>query len=604
MPIKQFPVTDLDFGDIKSAIKDYYKRSEGPFKDFDFEGSGLSLILDILAHNTHYNAVLAHLAANETFISSAQMRKNVVARAKALGYTPHGVGAPSATVTLVGLPSSIVSLPEGTTFTSTDTLNNTTYTFSTIEEIANPTGEFAIYQGSYQTQTYAFDDKVKNLKFEIPNKNVDITKIQVVVRDSATSTKKEIYTQFSELPGITGTSAIYFINENPNGFYEIAFGDNVLGKKPAPASQVEIKYFTTKGTEGNGLSTFSVSDSIFNGAIVNVVASNSSSGGGVKEGIESIRQNAPLQLLSQNRAVTVDDYVALVRKNANVKDVAIWGGEDNDPPEYGRVFVSGIPTTGETLSQDEKDRLTAILNGKGILTVRPKFTDPVYTYLYFDIFTHYNSALTNLSAAGISAKVRDALTAFNTSYLSDFEGVFRYSEFLRYIVDLDNAILSAYARVYAYKKFTATTANTSKHVIEFNFALEEPDDPTESLITSTSYVSGSDTFYFKDEPSSVANIRNIYRYTVNADGVETTHKRNCGTVNFSTGKIEIDYFDITADTEIKIFARPNSNTLVPVRNQVIEIDASADTIITSSIDTVATKGTAGSLEYFTPARER
>ena len=604
MPIKQFPVTDLDFDDIKSAIKDYYKRSEGPFKDFDFEGSGLNLILDVLAHNTHYNAVLAHLAANETFISSAQMRKNVVARAKALGYTPHGVAASSATVTLTGLPSSIVSLPEGTRFTSTDTLNNTTYTFSTIEEIANPTSEFLIYQGSYQTQTYAFDDKAKNLKFEISDKNVDITKIQVVVKDTATSTKKEIYTQFSELPGITGSSAIYFINENPSGFYELAFGDNVLGKKPAPASQIEIKYFTTKGSEGNGLSTFSASSSDFNGVTVNVVALSSSSGGGFKEGIESIRQNAPLQLLSQNRAVTVDDYVALVRKNANVKDVAVWGGEDNDPPEYGRVFISGIPATGDALTQDEKDRLTAILNGKGILTVRPKFTDPVYTYLYFDIFTHYNSALTNLSTAGISTKVRDGLVAFNTSHLSDFEGVFRYSEFLRHIVDLDNAILSAYARVYAYKKFTATQLNTSTYVIDFNFALEEPDDPTESLISSTSYVLGSDTFYFKDEPSSVANIRNIYRYTVNVDGVETTYKRNCGTVNFSTGKIEIDDFGIDANTEIKIFARPNSNTLVPIRNQVLVIDSGGDTIITSNIDTIATKGSAGSLEYFTPARER
>jgi hypothetical protein len=337
---------------------------------------------------------------------------------------------------------------------------------------------------------------------------------------------------------------------------------------------------------------------------VNVVASDSSSGGGNKEGIESIRQNAPLQLLSQNRAVTVDDYVALVRKNANVRDVAIWGGEDNDPPQYGRVFVSGIPTTGETLTQDEKDKLTSILNGKGVLTVRPQFTDPVYTYLYFDIFTHYNSSLTNLSATGISQKVRDGLTVFNTTNLSDFEGVFRYSEFLRYIVDLDNSILSAYARVYAYKKFTATTANTSRYEIEFNFALEEPEDPTESLITSSSYVSGSDTFFFKDEASSVANIRNIYRYTVNADGIETIDKRNCGTVNFSTGKVEIDDFDITADTEIKIFARPNSNEIVPVRNQVLEIDAGSDTTITSSIDTIATKGTAGSLEYFTPARER
>ena len=604
MATKQFNITELDFDKIKDEIKSYYKRTDGPFKDFDFDGSGLNILLDILAHNTHYNAVLAHLAANETFISSAQLRKNVVARAKTLGYTPKSNSASAVVLKMTGLNAAITNLPEGTSFTSSDTLNNETYNFVAFENTPVSNGaEFTVYQGGIKTKEYIFDDKVANLKFEIPDTQVDRTKIVVSVSDSISSTQKEVYTQFSELPGIDGASSVYFINENPNGKYEISFGDGVIGKKPLPGSLISIKYLSTAAAAANGLSIFTTSDSLFDSySKPAITAAASSSGGGSRETIESIRGNAPLQFISQNRAVTVDDYTALVKANSTANAVSVWGGEDNDPPEYGKVFISAKPASSNTLTDEEKARLIPILDSKGILTVRPKFVNPDFTYLYFNVFANYNSSLTNLSSGGISSLIETGLLDFSDSFLESFEGVFRYSQFLNYIIDLDPAILSSFARVYCLKKFTALSNNSGTYKLNYNFQLEKPADPTQSSITSTGYTNLGTTYFFKDEESTTPNVRNIYRYYVNGDGVEILDQRDVGTVNCSTGIIEIYDFNVTADTNISIFARPAANDIAPKRNQILEIDIN-NTTIESAVDTLATRGAAGANDYITTPRE-
>ena len=603
MAIKQFNISELDFDKIKDEIKDYYKRAQGPFKDFDYEGSGLNVILDILAHNTHYNAVLAHLAANETFISSAQLRKNVVARAKSLGYTPKSTSASTATLTLTNLASSIESLPEGTAFSSSDTLNKKTYNFITFEEIGNPREPFEVCQGSLKTKEFIFDSNVPNFKFEIPDNKVDRTKMVVSVSDSIGSTQKVIYQQFSELPGVDGQSALYFVSESPSGRFEISFGDGVLGKKPLPGSLVRIKYLSTDGAPANGLSTFTSAASVFD-SVPNptITAAGASSGGGEKEGLESIRANAPLQFLSQNRAVTVDDYKVLVRANSSATAVSVWGGEDNDPPEYGKVIISAKSADEDSLTDGEKARLLPILNSKGILTVRPKIIDPEYTDLYFNIFAKYDSSLTDLSAGGISTLIRNNLALFSDSNLETFEGVFRYSPFLAFLSNLDPSILSVYARLFCSKKFEATTGNTATYKIKFDFALETPEDPLASVINTSKYTAGSVTYAFKDESSADENVRNIYSYYINAQGLEIVDKRNVGTVNIKTGLVEINDFTIDADTSITIFTRPNSVDIAPKRNQILQID-SVSTTIESTIDTIATRGSAGANEYITTPRE-
>jgi len=604
MPIKQINVTDLDFADIKEAIKDYYQREEGPFKDFDFDGSGMNMILDMLAYNTHYNAVLAHLTANESFLSSAQLRKNVVARAKTLGYNPHGTSSAETEITLSNLDSSILSIPEGTIFNTTDSVNNSTYSFVTFEEIGEPDKPFVIHEGSIRTSSYVFDNSISNLRFEIPHENIDTTKIVVSVRQSAASTQQDIYTKFYELPGVDSNSTVYFINENPNGKFEISFGDGVLGKKPDAGSIITIKYLTTNGAAANGLSSFTTADPIFNGVNKPTITSTgATTGGSSKESVESIRSNAPLQFVSQNRAVTVDDYIALVRKNTSVSSISVWGGEDNNPPVYGSVFISAKPHEGVTLSDEEKTRLMPILNSKGILTVKPEFVDPDITYLYFDIFTKYNSSLTNLGSAGVSALVRSGIETFSDDELEKFDKMFRYSDLLNYITNLDNAITSAYVRVFCLKSFTALNTNTSSYQVNFNFPLAVPEDPTESLITSSAYVNDGVKYYFKDEPSSVDNIRNIYRYYINSSGSEIVDEQFVGTVDTDTGMVQIKDFNVTADTAINIFARPESNDVVPKRNQILEVDIE-NTVISSQIDTLATRGSAGAIEYTTTPRER
>lgn len=603
MAIKQFNVTELDFDKIKGSIKEYYKRSDSPFKDFDFEGSGLNLILDVLSYNTHYNAILAHLAANESFIASAQLRKNVVARAKTLGYIPHSDTASNVSVTLSNVDASIVSIPEGTIFTSSDTLNGTTYSFININEISDVNSEFQIYQGSLKEQTYIFDNKAENVKFEIPNKNVDISKLVVTVNEHGGTTQKEVYTRFSELAGLDETSLVYFVNENPDGRYEISFGDNILGKKPNAASLITIKYLVTDGALANGLSVFTTSDPLFDGLTKPTISSPSaSSGGGQKESIESIRANAPLNFLSQNRAVTVDDYKSIIRNNMNVDAISVWGGEDNSPPEYGKVFIAIKPQNSDVMTADDKNFLLPILDKKGILTVRPSFVDPDYTYLYFEVFTKYNSNLTNLSAAGISTQVRNGLETFNIAYLSDFEGVFRYSEFLKYLSNLEPSILSVFARVKCYKKFIAETTRTSGYRLNFNFSLEESDDPTESLISSSAFPIDGTATYLADEPSTVDNIRNIYQYQLNANDVVVMTKRNVGTVNFKTGTVLIDDFDIDANTEISIFTTSSSDDIAPSRNQILEIDSNTHTTLSSSVDTIAIGGSTGRGDYVTTPR--
>ena len=604
MAINQINVTELDFDKIKGSIKDYYKRTDSPFKDFDFEGSGLNLILDVLSYNTHYNAILAHLAANESFIASAQLRKNVVARAKTLGYIPHSVTASTVAVTLSNVDSSIVSIPEGTIFTSSDTLNGVTYSFITTSEISEFNSEFQIYQGSLKEQTHIFDSKAENAKFEILDKNIDISKLVVSVNPHGGTTEKEVYARFSELSGLDASSLVYFINENPDGHYEVSFGDNILGKKPKAASVITIKYLVTDGAAANGLSVFTTTDPLFDGLTKpTITVSTSTTGGGTKESIESIRANAPLNFLSQNRAVTVDDYKAIIRNNINVSAISVWGGEDNNPPEYGKVFISVKPQNGETLSNADRDFLLPILDKKGILTVRPKFVNPDYVYLYFEVFSKYNANLTNLSSAGVSSQVRNGLVAFNAAYLSDFDGVFRYSEFLKYLTNVDPAILSIFARVKCYKKFTATTTRTSGYTLDFDFPLDESPDPTKSVISSTGFLINGVNTFFADEPSTVDNMRNIYQYRLNSNGVSIMTKRNIGTVDFNSGTVLIDDFDIDANTEISIFTKPASNDVAPKRNQILEIDSNIHTTLSASIDTIAMGGSTGALDYSTTPRQ-
>ena len=344
-------VTELDFADIKQNLKNFLKQ-QTEFNDYDFDGSGLNVLLDVLAYNTHYNALNAHYSLNESFLDSAQIRGNVVTRAKLLGYTPRSVLSPRATVDIVvsiagevGTIPTVLELTRGTKLntvvsgeefqyvvlqTQQATLVGTTYTFSDV----------VIAEGTSRELKYRVDNDIENQKFQLSDYDADTSTLRVRVQSNEESSSFDIYTKFESLKNVNSESKVYFLQENPSGYYEIYFGDGITGFKPTNNNIVTIDYVTTKGSESNGANSFSMVDSIGGFSSITVTLDTAAGGGVESETMESIRFNAPLTFIAQNRAVTADDYASIIKKEfSNIDSISTWGGEDNDPPDYGKVYI-------------------------------------------------------------------------------------------------------------------------------------------------------------------------------------------------------------------------------------------------------------------------
>lgn len=631
--MKQLNITELDFDNIKTAIKDYYRNGTSIFKDWDFEGSGLNIILDILAYNTHYNAMLAHLAANEGFLGSSQLRKNVVARAKTLGYLPHSVTASSANIHLTGADiETFTEVPKKTRFTST--VSGIEYSFVTAEPTIDIAGSFngdtdsqgddktiKIFQGEFRSIRYTFSSSEKRQKFVIPDKDADIStkinatgdKLLTVKTYPHTNTSNVTsYTQFTELSEITATSNVFFISENSSGFYEIEFGDDVLGKKPDNGSVVEIEYFVTDGADANGAGTFELVSTLSPSEIeVNNGHKNStiSSGGGAKESIEQIRANAPISFTAQDRAVTVDDYKSIVLNNSSAQAVSIWGGEDNDPVDLGSVYISAKHGDDVILTSSEKDALGNILKDKGVLTLQHKFLDPAFVYLYFKLFVKYNPNLTDLTNNSLISSIRTTIKNFDDANLEDYSSVFRYSQFLQFVDNADPAILSTTANIFSYVTLALkTSASEASYSSSFTFALDL-DGFDGNVIDSEEFAYSSGNYKLSSITGS-GEERYIILVGTSGEGIFQSDGETVtfGTVNTTTGAISLSDTDIhnplildSAKT-IKVFARPASNDVIAKRNTVIQIDENL-TSITADIDNIALSGNAGIKNYVTHNRE-
>jgi len=475
---KKLNVTELDFDAIKQNIKDYYKRDGGPYKDWDFEGSGLNHLLDILAYNTHYNAILAHLAANEGFIGSAQLRKNVVARAKTLGYLPRSFTAATSTIKLTGADvGSLTTVPKNTVFSTS--VGGNSYEFITLNAFTGTFGasgkEIQVKQGTLKTVQYTFDASDTNVRYEIPDSKVDVSTLRVTSFPHGNTSSSTLYTKFTELSNVTSTSDTYFVFENPSGFYEIEFGNDVVGKKPSAGSVISIEYLSTDGAEANGASEFTLSSNLSSSGglvLTDIVVSSAtiSSGGGDRESIEEIRFNAPLSFTSQDRAVTVDDYKAQILNASDATAVSVWGGEDNDPVDLGAVYISAKQADNAVLTDSQKSDLRKLLRDKGVLTLRHEFVDPKFIYIYFDIFSKFNPNLTTLNSDTLGAKITTTVSNFDSTALIEYNSIFRFSKFLREIDNTSPAILSTAARLYAYRK------------LELNQKLFDTDTDTVSVV--------------------------------------------------------------------------------------------------------------------------
>jgi hypothetical protein len=613
-------VTELDFDQIKKNLKNYLK-TQTAFSSHDFEGSWLSSLLDVLAYNTHYNAMAAHFALNEAFLDSAQIRGNIVTRAKLLGYIPRSVLAPRATITITvdvsgesGTIPSTLTLPRGTKLTTnvdgrnyryvvlneqSAVLSGTTFTFSNV----------TIVEGTRKKLLYRVDNHIENQKYQISDDDADTSTLRVLIQANELSTSFDNYTKFESLINVNSSSRVFYLQENSNEYYEVYFGDGVTGKKPLNNNIVTLDYIFTNGGDSNGANVFTMVDNIGGYATNTVTTLAKADGGTERETSESIRFNAPLTFTSQNRAVTSDDYRAIIQKEfTNINSISTWGGEDNDPPDYGSIYIAIKPLVNETLTVNEKTEITnTILKGKSVVSITPVIVDPNFTYLELDVGFKYNPNLTDRSAVELTSVVRDTVTDYNFNELNKFDGVFRHSQILKAIDNADPSIQNSSVRPYMFMTITPRKASDT---LDNNFSLQftapffSSGASTNFIISSTLWKLNGDEVYFGDIPISGTTNRQVIAYKV-VDGVNVTVINNAGLINTTAGTITLNNFkpdDDSANT-IRITVVPNSLDLAPKRDQLIAIDP-LRVIITPSVDTISVSGSSGTIDYTTTSRLR
>jgi hypothetical protein len=613
--MKQLNVTELDFDKIKNNLKEYLKELPGgAYQDWDFEGSGLNQLLDVLAYNTHYNAILAHNTMNESFIDSAQIRSNVVSRAKLLGYVPRSASAAKATLSLT-FPSSInddrdsYSISAGLKFTTV--VDDITYTFVTIEDYTTPLDPIAdeyvfpaveIYQGRIKHNKYVVDEASFHQNFEINDTTIDISQLSVDVYDNNRTNAFQAYTRFDQIGEVGPDSAVYFIQENYDNHYEISFGDGVFGKKPDALNIIDFKYLSTLGADANNATIFTWANV---GAPPSITTISKASGGTSREGIESIRFNAPLSFIAQNRTVTIDDYKSIIGQNiTGLQSLSVWGGQDNNPPEFGKVFISAKPIDAEVLSEQTKNDITDLLKNKKIIAILPKIVDPTYTYLYFDVLFKYDSNRTSLSQGQLETKVRNAIDEFNTEELQRFDGVFRSSQMLSLIDNVDFSILNSVIRVFIYKTLNVSYANLAPVELKFDMELHGDIDEEESIISSDSWSFGGVTYRLADETKNGSlDERNIFAYRETSSGERIKVYKSIGTLFLKEGTVKVNPLPVEQNESINIYVSPASNDIVSKRNNLLSIDIQK-TLVSADVDTISVAGSSGAIDYKTFNRNR
>ena len=594
-------ISQLDFDQIKINLKRFLSN-QSQFKDYDFEGSGMAVLLDLLAYNTHYLAYNANILANEMFIDTADLRNSIVSLAKALGYTPNSPRAPVANLTVVvnDATGTSLTMDAGTKFTTsvdgvsynfvttgsnTITPVNGVYTFSNI----------SVYEGTYVTYQYTVDTTDVDQRFLIQSANADTTTLTVQVQNSSSDTTTNTYTKATSITELDSTSKVYFLQEAEDGKFEIYFGDGVVGKSLSDGNIIILKYVVTNKTAANGASSFSLSGNIGGFSDVTLTVNSNAANGSDSETNASIKFNAPKSYAAQDRAVTIEDYKTKVAElYANARSISAWGGEDAETPFYGRVYISINPISGSTLTQTTKDSIVTQLKRYSVASVTPVIIDPETTSLLLTSTVKYNEQATSKSASTLKTNITTALTNYNTNTLQKFDSVFRYSKVVELIDDADTSILSNITTLRIRKPFTPTIGSATNYTVSFSNALYNPHSGHKSteggILSSTGFkVDGDSTniYYFDDD--GAGNLRRYYL----VGSVRTYADNTAGTINYSTGKIDIDSINISsienirgsASTVIEITVQPSSNDIVPVRNQVLNIDV-ANSTITVTADTL------------------
>jgi len=599
MASNKLSVSELDFDNIKSNLKTFL-QNQAEFQDYDFEGSGFAILLDTLAYNTHYLGFNANMLANEMYLDSADIRKNIVSLAKMLGYTPTSPKSPTATidVTLNNATGATVTMAKGTTFTTS--ISGTTYQFVTnASHTMTPLNgvykfhSIPIYEGTLVTFKYTVDTSDPDQKFIIPSINADTSTLKVQIQNSVSDTTTNTWTKATGLTSLDNTSKVYFLQEGENGKFEVYFGDGIVGKSLDDGNIVILEYIVSNKAEANGASSFALSGSIGGFTDVSIVTVSSAQGGSDAQSKESIRYNAPLQYARQDRAVTTGDYETLVQEiYPNALSVSAWGGEDDETPVYGVVKIAIKAASGSTLTATTKTDIVTQLQKFNVASVRPEIVDPETTSLILNTTVKYDEKATTKTSNTIKSDVTTTLTNYNTNTLQQFDGVFRHSKVTGLIDDTDTSILSNVTKLTIRKSFTPTLSTSTRYDVYFRNGIFNPHTGHKSsmggVIASTGFKVPNDTnVYYLDDDGS-GNIRRYYF----VGSVRTYVNSTQGTVNYSTGQITINSLNVASvenirgasSTVIEITVEPESYDIVPVRDQILEIDT-ANSTITVEADT-------------------
>jgi len=600
MASNKLEVSDFDFDSIKANLKTFL-QSQTEFQDYNFEGSGFSILLDVLAYNTHYLGFNANMLANEMYLDSADIRKNIVSLAKMLNYTPSSVRSPVASIDIEvnDATGSTLTMPKGTIFTTTVSgvgyqyLTNEDYTITPTNGVFN-FSDVDIYEGTLVTFRYTVDNEDPDQKYIIQNANADTTTLKVSVQESSTNTTTNIYSLAGGFNSVTDTSKVYFLQEVDDGKFEVYFGDGVLGAAVSTGNIVILEYIVTNRDESNGASTFSLATTIGGFSDITITTNSVSQGGNAAESKESIRFNAPLGYATQNRAVTTSDYETIVKSiYPNALSVSAWGGEDDETPVYGTVKIAIKAASGSTLTTSTKASIVASLKPFNVASVRPVIVDPETTSVLITSNVKYDSRLTTKSAATLKSDVLNTITDYNTNTLQKFDGIFRYSKLLGLIDNTDTSIISNITTIKIKKTFTPTLSSSTKYNIYFRNALYNPvsgyNASQGGILESSGFKISGDTtnIYFLDDDGA----GNVRRYR-SSGGVRTYANNTQGTISYATGQITLNSLNITtvenirgeASTVIELIVKPNSNDIVPVRDQIVEIDVE-NSNVTVEVDT-------------------
>jgi hypothetical protein len=569
--------SDLDFTNIKTNLQNFL-QGQSELSDYNFDGSTLSILLDVLSYNTHYNALYTNLAVNESFLDSAVKRDSAVSRAFELGYLPRSSTASSVNINLTcsgisGNPSILV-LPALTPFTTT--FNGTNFTFYNTSSytVSNNNNIYyfngiKIIEGTPLTQSYTVSSGSRYL---ISNVDCDISTLNVNVYNNAHSSNSITYTKVTDILDVKSTDTVYFIKEVAGGLYEIQFGNDRIGKSLTNGNVIVLSYVVTNMDAANGARTF-ISPNVFGGTSY-VSSVGVSAGGAQPESADEIKFNAPRVFSSGNRVVTTTDYKALLTSEfPNINSIQVWGGEDNLPPVYGKVFISIAPISNAVLTTNEKTIITTLLKNKSVVTISPVFVDPSYLNIHLTTTVYFNPNTTTLLANDIKLLVTSTILDYNVANLGKFDSIFRFSKLSTLIDGVDNSVSSNISMLTVSRDVDVMLNTLTNYSFNINNPIYTAGVKEHNVQSNGFYVQGdSNINYITDD-----GLGNLHRYSLDVNNNIVLTNSSQGTVDYKSGIIFIRNLQINnlTDNNLTFTLKLLSNDVISIRDNIVSIDTAS-----------------------------